>query len=80
MDADASAQAPGTASIASGIPLAEEPGLGALSIPGYLREVTARFAGREALVRRWPLEPVSRWLERIRSLPPTVINQMVLAP
>ena len=37
-------------SIASGIPLSEEPGLGALTLPGYLREVTARFADREAVV------------------------------
>jgi hypothetical protein len=35
--------------------------------------------GREALVRRWPLEPVSRWLDRMRSLPPEVLDQMVLA-
>lgn len=35
--------------------------------------------GREALVRRWPLEPVSRWLGRIRSLPPAILDQMVLA-
>lgn len=34
--------------------------------------------GREALVRRWPLEPVSKWLDRIRSLPPEVIDQMAL--
>lgn len=34
--------------------------------------------GREALVRGWPLEPVSRWLERMRSLPPAVLNQMTL--
>lgn len=33
--------------------------------------------GREALVRRWPLGPVSRWLDRIRSLPPAVLDQMV---
>ena len=36
--------------------------------------------GREALVRRWPLEPVSRWLDRMRSLPPAVLDQMALAP
>ncbi|MDR7194872.1 hypothetical protein J2W68_003626 [Luteimonas terrae] len=36
--------------------------------------------GREALVRRWPLEPVSRWLERMRSLPPEVLDQMALTP
>ncbi|WP_201720832.1 IS4 family transposase [Pseudomonas aeruginosa] len=35
--------------------------------------------GREALVRRWPLEPVSRWLDRMRSLPPAVLSQMTLA-
>ena len=34
----------------TGTPLSEEPGLGALTIPGYLREVTTRFAEREALV------------------------------
>lgn len=36
--------------------------------------------GREALVRRWPLEPVAKWLDRIQSLPQTVIGQMTLAP
>lgn len=34
--------------------------------------------GREALVRRWPLEPVSKWLDRIRSLPRTIVDQMAL--
>ncbi len=34
--------------------------------------------GREALVRRWPLEPVSRWLERMRSLPSATLDQMAL--
>lgn len=34
--------------------------------------------GREALVRRWPLEPVSRWLDRMRLLPPDVTDQMAL--
>ena len=33
--------------------------------------------GREALVRRWPMEPVSQWLDRLRSLPPAVLNQMI---
>ncbi len=35
--------------------------------------------GREALVRRWPLEPVSRWLDRMRSLPSAVQSQMTMA-
>lgn len=38
------------ASIVHGLPLAEEPGLGALTIAGYLREVTQRYGDREALV------------------------------
>lgn len=50
----------GIPSIVSGIPLSEEPGLGALSIPGYLREVTSRFAEREALVWRTQ-SGVERW-------------------
>ena len=36
-------------SIVKGIPLSEEPGLGALTLPGLFREVTSRFAEREAL-------------------------------
>lgn len=35
--------------------------------------------GREALVGHWPLEPISSWLDRLRSLPPTVLDQMVLS-
>src|SRR6202008_1153638 len=34
--------------------LGEEPGLGSLTIAGYAREVTARFADREALVMHGP--------------------------
>ena len=37
-------------SIAHGIPLAEQPGIGALTIGGYLREVVARHGPREAVV------------------------------
>jgi hypothetical protein len=33
---------------------------------------------REALVRGWPMEPVSKWIDRLRSLPPTTLDQMVL--
>lgn len=39
-------------SVVRGIPLSEEPGLGALTIGGYLRELAARFGAREALVIR----------------------------
>jgi fatty-acyl-CoA synthase len=47
-------------SIVRGIPLDEEPRIGALTIPGYLREVTARFGEREALVMHTPTG-VQRW-------------------
>lgn len=51
---------PGALSISKGIPLSEEPGLGTLTLPGFLRDVTTRFADREALVMRAP-EGVERW-------------------
>jgi fatty-acyl-CoA synthase len=47
-------------SIIKGVPLDQEPGLGALTLPGFLREVTIRFAGREALVLHAPSGAV-RW-------------------
>ncbi|WP_155292814.1 transposase, partial [Xanthomonas vasicola] len=34
--------------------------------------------GRETLVRCWPMEPVSRWLERLRTLPDAAREQMTL--
>ncbi|MFA5939480.1 MAG: class I adenylate-forming enzyme family protein [Sinimarinibacterium sp.] len=51
---------PSSLSIVRGIPLQEEPGLGALTIPGYLREVTQRYAEREALVMPTP-QGMQRW-------------------
>jgi fatty-acyl-CoA synthase len=47
-------------SIVRGIPLSAEPGLGALTLPGFLREVTSRYAPREALVMQTPAGP-ERW-------------------
>lgn len=47
-------------SISAGPPLAEEPGLGALTLPGFLREVTRAHAGREAVVLR-AAEGDTRW-------------------
>ncbi|CAM2742712.1 class I adenylate-forming enzyme family protein [Skermania piniformis] len=38
-----------TTAIATGPPLADEPGLGPLTLPGFLREVTARYADRAAV-------------------------------
>jgi fatty-acyl-CoA synthase len=50
-----------TLSVQRGIPLSAEPGLGALTLPGYLREVTTRFAAREALVMHKADGSVQRW-------------------
>ena len=47
-------------SIVRGIPLQEESGQGAHTIPGYLREVTRRYAGAEALVMH-TAAGVERW-------------------
>ncbi|WP_373077612.1 class I adenylate-forming enzyme family protein [Zhongshania sp.] len=41
-------------------PLAEEPGIGALSIPGYLREVSERYRDSEAVVMHG-VDGVQRW-------------------
>src|SRR5438552_3744478 len=60
MTNERTSQASQRLSIATGIPLSAEPGLGPLTLPGYLREVTTRFAEREALVMR-DSEGVERW-------------------
>jgi len=41
-------------SVVHGIPLEQEPGLGTLTLPGWLREITTRFGAREALVQHRP--------------------------
>jgi fatty-acyl-CoA synthase len=51
-------------SIVRGIPLSEEPGLGSLTLAGYLREVTDRYAEREALVMHHSDGSVQRWTYR----------------
>jgi acyl-CoA synthetase (AMP-forming)/AMP-acid ligase II len=48
-------------SLAHGIPLSEEPGLGTLTLPGWLREVTTRFAAREAIAQPRPDGTTERW-------------------
>ncbi|WP_084436125.1 class I adenylate-forming enzyme family protein [Aldersonia kunmingensis] len=59
-------------SIASGPPLADEPGLGTLTLPGLLREVTTQFGDREALVAgdvRWTYNDLwERSIEVARAL------------
>ena len=47
-------------SIVAGPPLADEEGLGTLTLGGWLREVTQAHAGREALVFHGP-DGVVRW-------------------
>ena len=44
-----------------GTPLADEPGIGALTIPGYLREVCTRYEGCEALVLHHRDGHIERW-------------------
>jgi fatty-acyl-CoA synthase len=48
-------------SLVHGLPLAEEPGLGTLTLPGFIREVTARFGPREAVVQPRPSELLPVW-------------------
>jgi fatty-acyl-CoA synthase len=48
-------------SIVQGVPLSAEPGLGELTLCGFIREVTERFASREALVERCADGTVNRW-------------------
>jgi fatty-acyl-CoA synthase len=50
----------GAPAIVTGPPLSSEPSLGALTIGGYVREVTTRFGAREALVMHTP-EGAARW-------------------
>jgi fatty-acyl-CoA synthase len=47
-------------SVVSGPPPSAEPGLGPLTLPGFLRDVTASFGEREALVAR-TTDGVARW-------------------
>jgi acyl-CoA synthetase (AMP-forming)/AMP-acid ligase II len=58
---DLSALNPDGLSIVHGSPLSDEPGLGALTLPGYLREVTQKYGPREALVMHHPDGAVERW-------------------
>lgn len=60
MGAKAGPESSQSLSIVSGKPLSTEPGLGALTLPGFLREVTTTYAEREALVFR-TAEGVTRW-------------------
>jgi fatty-acyl-CoA synthase len=64
-------------SIVHGMPLAQEPGLGELTLPGFIRQTTERFSDREALVlyesdgskRRWSYRELwERSLEVARAL------------
>lgn len=50
----------GNKSLVKGIPLSEEPGIGALTLGAYLREVTKQFGPREAVVMR-SANSVQRW-------------------
>lgn len=44
-----------------GAPLEDEPGIGALTLPGFLREIADRYTSNEALVEHRPSGDVERW-------------------
>ncbi|MGB8365746.1 MAG: class I adenylate-forming enzyme family protein [Rhizomicrobium sp.] len=48
-------------SIVRGIPLEEEPGLGSLTLSGFIREVTRMYGSREAIAQPRPEGLVERW-------------------
>lgn len=48
-------------SLVHSLPLAEQPGLGAMTLPGWLQEVTQKFGPREAVVQPRPRGHVERW-------------------
>lgn len=48
----------------AGPPAETEPGIGALTLPGLLAEVTDRYAEREALTFHDPSGPITRWSYR----------------
>ena len=51
-------------SILRGIPLSEEPGLGELTVPGFIRQVAERFSARQALVQYRSDGTRERWSYR----------------
>ncbi|HME76122.1 MAG TPA: AMP-binding protein [Mycobacterium sp.] len=60
MGEETGSQAAQGLSIISGPPLADEPGLGSLTLPGFLRDVTQMYGEREALVWR-TADGATRW-------------------
>lgn len=64
MGADRSEMPDPELAIVRGRPLEEEEGLGTLTLPGLLREVTERYSSREALVMHHPDGTVERWSYR----------------
>lgn len=50
-----------TLSVIQGLPLVEEPGLGALTLSGFLREVCDRYREREAVAQPRPNGTTERW-------------------
>jgi len=60
MVAETGSQVAQGVSVIFGPPLSDEPGLGALTLPGFLREVTQMYGEREALVWR-TADGVTRW-------------------
>jgi fatty-acyl-CoA synthase len=70
--------ASGATSVVRGAPLSAEPGIIALTIPEYLREITARFGPREALVLDSG-DAVIRWSYATLSENATALARALLA-
>jgi hypothetical protein len=51
-------------SIARGVPWTDEAEVGASTLPSFIRQVTERFSGREALVQRDADGAIDRWSYR----------------
>ena len=50
-----------------GLRLEEEPGIGALTIPGYLNELVSRFAKREAVIMNTPGQRITWTYEDLQT-------------
>ena len=65
-------------SLVRGLPLSEEPGIGAQTIPGYLREVCERYGDSEAVVLHHR-DGVERWSYRELQARSTAVAKALIA-
>lgn len=67
----------GGLAISRGIPLGEEPGIGALTLPGFLREVVERHGKAEAVVEHGPQGRVAWSYEEMRERAMAVARALI---